>query len=77
MVQWISYLGDGSRRVELDGEPAAELADLALVLVTGCEEDGIDSASDARRDGHRRDDIEAADIGDVLLVESCSARRRR
>ena len=62
----------GWEGVELRGTPATQKAELALVLVTDCEQAGIDSASDVRRDGHRRDDIRAADLVDVLLVESAA-----
>ena len=58
----------GREGVELAGEPAAEIAELALVLVTGGEEAGIDRASDAGRDRHAGDHVEAGDIGDVSLV---------
>ncbi len=37
--------------------------------MTGCEEAVVDGASDAGRDGHGGDDIEAGDVGDVSLVE--------
>ncbi len=51
------------------GEPATEIAELALALVAGGEEAGVDRASDAGRDGHGGDDVEAGDVGDVSLVE--------
>jgi hypothetical protein len=41
--------------------------------VTGGEEAGVDRASDAGRDGHGGDDVEASGVGDVSLAE-CSAR---
>ncbi len=37
--------------------------------MAGCEEAGVDRASDARGDGHGGDDIETGDVGDVPLVE--------
>ena len=56
--------------VEVGGEPAAEIAELAQARVAGCEEAGVDGASDAWRDGHGGDDVEPGDVGDVTLVES-------
>ncbi len=59
----------GWEGVEFFGEQATEIAELALALMAGCEEAGVDRASDAGRDGHGGDDIETGDVGDVSLVE--------
>ncbi len=56
---WLSWVVMGWEGVGLRGEPATEIAELALALIAGSEEAGVDRASDTRRDGHRGHHVES------------------